>query len=286
MASQPLSRRHLLGGSAAVAAGLVGVGLTSAGAHAAEGGHADVPVFTSGGRVYVGAPPNAPLSPTEKAFSDIDGTPTMYIRDGSGVRKPATFRCTFAFYDALVAWVRRLRSLSAEAGYSGLSFITSAGAYVNKPGQHGAGTAIDIDEIGWSDGKICRPIGLDWNSSNGALRKRYYALDATLRAHFRWSLDRTYNAAHHDHIHSDFGGLPVVLGTGSSSDVGWVQASLNELMGAGLAVDKIWGPLTQGAFDTSRQRLGVTSGNPHTTTSVYRAWLDAVARKGFANQTI
>ena len=125
-------------------------------------------------------------------------------------------------------------------------------------------------------------IGQDWRSGDGALRKRYYAVDATLRAHFRWSLDHTYNAAHADHIHSDFGGLPVVLGTGSSSDVGWVQRALNEFQGAGLAEDDIWGPLTNGAFQTSRQRLGVTAGNPHTETASYRAWLDAVARKGFA----
>jgi Extensin-like protein C-terminus len=271
-----LSRRDLLRASAAggLAVGLTGSGLAGTAAHAADD------------MVYV--PPSLPYGPlaaNEKAFSNIDGTPTMYIRDGTGVRKPATFYCTFGFYDALVLWVRRLRSISASQGYPGLQFITSAGAYVNKAGQHGAGTAIDVDEISWTDGRISRMIGLDWQTSKPSeLRKRYYAVDATLRAHFRWCLDRTYNTAHHDHIHADFGGLPVILGTGSSSDVGFVQAVCNEFMNSGLAVDKIWGPLTQAAFDQSRSRLGVTSGNPHTTTSVYRAWLDAVARKGFANQ--
>lgn len=272
------SRRGLLraGTVGAIGAGLAGSGLLSTAAHAGSGDE----------MVYV--PPSLPygtLAANEKAFNNIDGTPTMYIRDGTGVRKPATFYCTFGFYDTLVLWVRRLRSVSASQGYPGLQFITSAGAYVNKAGQHGAGTAIDIDEIAWTDGRISRMIGLDWQTSKPSeLRKRYYAVDATLRAHFRWTLDRTYNSAHHDHIHSDFGGLPVILGKSSSSDVGFVQAVCNEFMNSGLAVDKIWGPLTQAAFDQSRSRLGVTSGNPHTTTSVYRTWLDAVARKGFANQ--
>lgn len=273
-----LSRRGLLraGAVGAIGAGVAGSGLLGTAAHADN----------DDGMLYI--PPSIPygvLSPTEKSFNNIDGTPTMYIRDGSGVRKPATFRCTFGFYDALVAWVQRLRSVSASQGYPGLSFLTSAGAYVNKAGQHGAGTAYDCDEIGWSDGRMSRMIGLDWQTSKPSdVRKRYYAVDATLRAHFHWCLDRTYNSAHHDHIHADFGGMPVKLNKGSSSDVGFIQAICNEFMNSGLAVDKIWGPLTQAAFDQSRSRLGVTSGDPHSSTAVYRTYLDAVARKGFANQ--
>jgi hypothetical protein len=224
-----------------------------------------------------------PMSPTEASWNEIDGVPTMYIRDGTGVRKPATFRSTFGFYATCETWVRdALRPLSAEQGYPGLSFITSAGAYVNKAGQHGAGTAVDIDEVGWTDGRISRMIGQDWRSGDSATRKRYYAVGATLRAHFHWVLDHTYNTAHHDHFHADFGSMPPRLLTGSSSDVGAIQRILNEFQGAGLAEDDIWGPLTNGAFQTSRQRLGTTAGNPHTETASYRAWLYAVARKGFA----
>lgn len=279
---RPISRRSLLHGTAAATAGLLGTGLAAGTAHAA-GGHTNAPTFRSGSELYVGSSPAArALGPAEKVFDNIDGTPTMYIRGGNG-RQPATFRCRNGFYDSLVDWVQRLRSLSSGAGYPGLEFITSAGAYVDKPGQHGNGTAIDVDEIGWTDGRMCRPIGLDWDSSDGALRKRYYALDCTLRAHFRWSLDRTYNAAHHDHIHSDFGGMPQVLGKGSSSDTGFIQALCNEFMNSGLVIDQIWGPLTQGAYEDALSRLNI-SGNPLGSVSGYQELLDAAAAKGFANQ--
>jgi hypothetical protein len=221
------------------------------------------------------------MAPDEKAFNNIDGTPTMYIRGGS--RQPATFRCTFAFYDTLVSWVRHLRSVSAAAGYGALEFITSAGAYVNKSGQHGLGTAFDLDEVQWVGGVMCRPIGRDHSNASAAVRRRYYAVDATTRTRFRWVLDAHYNAAHQDHIHMDFGGMPPLLGK-ASSDTFFVQAVCNEFMGAGLAVDGIWGPLTQAAFDESRRRLGTTSGNPHTTPSVYATWLNAVSARGFAGQ--
>lgn len=220
-------------------------------------------------------------SATEKAFDNIDGTPTYYIRDGS--HHPATFYCTFDFYDSLVLWIQRLRTISAAAGYSEVSIVTSAGAYVDKPGEHGLGQAIDVDRIDWADGTISSMIDLDWNSGDRELHKRYYAVDATLRAHFRWGLDHTYNEAHHDHFHMDFGGLPVQLSDGSTSDVGWIQAACNEFMDAGLVVDQVWGPLTQAAFDESKQRLGV-AGDPQSDAAAYVEWLDKAAAKGFANQ--
>jgi len=222
------------------------------------------------------------MAPNEKAFNNIDGTPTMYIRGGS--RQPATFSCTFGFYDSLVAWVRHLRAVSAAAGYAGLEFITSAGAYVNKPGEHGAGTAFDLDEVQWAGGTICRPIGRDHENGAAAVRRRYYAVEATTRTTFRWVLDANYNAAHQDHIHMDFGGMPPVLGTGATSDTFFVQALCNEFMGSGLAVDGAWGPLTQAAFDQSRQRLGTTTGNPHTDQGAYGQWLNAVSARGFTGQ--
>ncbi len=276
-----LTRRNLLQGTALTAAALAGGGLFAGPAHASR-------LIVGPGLEEGVMPPTqsniiTPMSPTEALWNEIDGVPTMYIRDGSGVRKPASFRSTFGFYATCETWVRdSLRPLSASQGYPGLSFITSAGAYVNKAGQHGAGTAVDIDEIGWSDGRISRMIGQDWRSGDSATRKRYYAVGATMRIHFHWVLDHTYNTAHHDHFHGDFGGpRPPVLQKGSTSDVGPAQRVLNEFQGAGLAEDDIWGPLTTAAFNTSKTRLGI-SGDPHTSSAAYRAWLEAVARKGFA----
>lgn len=223
------------------------------------------------------------MAPDEKYFEDIDGVPTMYMRSGDGVRRPAGFRCTYGFYDQLVAWVRYLKAAAAAAGpeYATMEWITSAGAYVNKSGQHGLGTAFDLDEVKFVDGPLIAPIARPQDSADPLVRRRYYALDAMSRTHFRWCLDAHYNAAHEDHIHQDFGGMPPVLSPGSSSDTRFVQGMLNEFQGAGLAVDGIWGPLTQGAFDESVDRLGY-AGDPHGSTEDYRRYLDVVAANGFA----
>lgn len=223
--------------------------------------------------------------PNSASFNSLDGVPTMYMRWGGGDTEPRqyTFRCRPNFLEALNAWVRYLKEVSAEAGpeYAEMEWITSAGAYVNKPGQHGNGTAFDLDQAKWVDGPLISPIRLDGRPNASIERqRRYYALEATVRAHFRWTLDANYNAAHHDHIHQDFGGMPPVLGTGSSSDTFFVQGMLNAFQDAGLAVDGIWGPLTQGAFDESKDRLNYT-GNPHNSTADYRGYLELVASRGF-----
>lgn len=222
------------------------------------------------------------MAPDEKYFDEIDGVPTMYMRTGDGVRRPAGFRCTYEFYDQLVSWVRYLKEAAAAAGpeYGTIEWITSAGAYVNKSGEHGRGTAFDLDEVKFLNGPLIAPISRPQDNPDPLVRRQYYALDAISRTHFRWCLDAHYNAAHHDHIHQDFGGMPPVLGKGSSSDTGFIQGMLNEFQNAGLAVDGIWGPLTQAAFDESVARLNYT-GDPHSSTADYRRYLDLVAAHGF-----
>lgn len=216
------------------------------------------------------------------SFNNIDGTPTMYMRTGDGQRYHTSFQATQGFYNALVQWIRDLRWISSDsAGYPDIEFVTSAGAYVNKPGQHGAGTAFDFDEVKWLD-RWSRPINQDHASGEIQLRRRYLALDAVVRRHFRFSLDGWYDAAHRDHIHGDFGGLPTVCQTGSRSDTVFVQASMNNFMGSGMAVDGQWGPITDGAFQESIDILGVP-GNPHTQVDAWRFWLTRCAHHGFNN---
>lgn len=217
------------------------------------------------------------------SFDEIDGVPTMYIRGGS--RETASFQCTQEFYDQLVVWVQHLKTVGAEVSsdYAEMEWITSAGAYVDKPGEHGAGTAFDLDEIQYDGGPFVSPIDRHHEASEQASRRRYYAVDAITRATFRWVLDANYNAAHEDHIHQDFGGLPVILGTDSSSDVLFIQGMLNEMQGAGLEVDGVWGPLTEEAFEDSKDNLDV-SGDPVDSGDDYVTYLEAVATKAFANE--
>lgn len=226
------------------------------------------------------------MAATEKRFNQIDGTPVYYWRwnDGTAGRNPRqlTYACTHEFYARLVAWIRDLRKVSAQNGLTGLDRIVTAGAYVNKPGQHGLGQAIDLDELRWSNWTVS-PYGRHAFSSNRAYARRYLAVDAICRRHFKWVLDAGYNAAHADHLHLDFGGGAVKLAKSSRSDTAFVQMACNAGMGSRLKVDGLWGSATQAAFAESRRRLDI-GGDPFTNTSHYRAWLGEVARCSFRNR--
>jgi hypothetical protein len=267
---QGLDRRALIGGlgAAAVAAPFIGAATAQA-AQAAQ----------TPGALALPSAMEAPQALALKTFSRIDGTPVYYWRSNRGNTSLRNWQCTQAFYDRLVVWIRDLRSLSG----ADVAFLVSAGFYVNKSGQHGQGTAMDLDLVRWAGGRQSSPLDRHHAASNRTLRRRYLAVDAVCRRRFRYVLDGWYNSAHADHIHADFGGLPTVCNKGSRSDAVFVQAMCNNFMGSGLAVDGAWGPLTQAAFDRAKSRLGIT-GNPHTDYSVWRTMMARVARHGFADQ--
>ncbi|MEV0675645.1 extensin family protein [Actinosynnema sp. NPDC050436] len=214
-------------------------------------------------------------------FSTIDGTPVYYWRSSRGDTAPRNWQATQDFHDTLVLWLRDLRSLSSALG--SVAYLVSAGFYVNKPGQHGEGTAMDLDHVRWSGGAVCSPLDRDHASGTLATRRRYLAVDAVCRRRFRYVLDGWYNADHADHVHSDFGGLPVRCLKTSEADTKFTQSLCNDFLGSGLAVDGVWGASTENAFTTAKSRLGV-GGDPHTSTAAWQAFLSAAARKGFANQ--
>jgi hypothetical protein len=225
----------------------------------------------------------APEAMSLRTFSRIDGTPVYYWRSNRGNTTLRNWQCTQAFYDRLVVWIRDLRQLSSDGGFGNVAFLVSAGFYVNKSGQHGAGTAMDLDLVRWGGGRQSAMLDQHHSSSNRTLRRRYLAVDAVCRRRFRFVLDGWYNAAHRDHIHADFGGLPTLCQKGSSSDTRFVQAMCNNFMGSGLAVDGIWGPATQRAFDQAKNRLGIT-GDPHQNLTAWRNMLARIARHGFRDQ--
>ena len=214
-------------------------------------------------------------------FSRIDGTPVYYWRSSRGDTTLRNWQATQEFYDRLVLWIRDLRSLSSA--YGSVSYLVSAGFYVNKPGQHGAGTAMDLDYVRWSGGASISPLDHHHASGTLSIRRRYLAVDAVCRRRFRYVLDGWYNSAHADHIHSDFGGLPTLCVKSSESDTKFVQAMCNNFLSSGLVVDGIWGNLTQSAFNTAKSRLGIT-GDPHSSSSVWMSMLSGVASDGFANR--
>ncbi|GAA4657218.1 hypothetical protein GCM10023347_04660 [Streptomyces chumphonensis] len=272
-----LDRRLFLGGVGAAAAGAVVAGATGGSAWAAED-----PGFEALPR-EMQAPEGDVSAQALRTFSRIDGTPVYYWRGNRGNTVLRDWRCTQGFYDRLVVWIRDLRDLSSDGGFGGVKFLVSAGFYVNRSGQHGAGTAMDLDLVRWNGGRQSSMLDGHHAASDRTLRRRYLAVDATCRRRFRYVLDGWYNSAHRDHIHADFGGLPTLCQKGSSSDTRFVQAMCNNFMGSGLAVDGIWGPNTDNAFGQAKNRLGI-SGNPHADLNAWRNMLARVARHGFRDE--
>lgn len=257
-----LSRRRLLGGAAL---GLAGV---AAGALRA-------PAWA------------APASATEARFDHLDGVALHYWRFRDGTAGQRTERRTFAssrpFHERLLVWRRDLADVAQRfGGLVGMDRIVTAGLFVDKPGQHGLGQAIDVDQVRWANGAVT-PYWREHASGNRTTVRRYLALDAVCRRHFRWVLDGRYNADHEDHLHLDFGGGTVLLDRTSRSETVFVQQVLNAHQGARLAVDGAWGPATQRAFDESLRRLGV-AGLPWVSRDAWRFWLFRVAACGFADR--
>jgi hypothetical protein len=228
----------------------------------------------------------APASATEVQFADLDGTPLHFWRFSertAGRRvEQRTFASTGAFHDRLVRWVQDLRDVAWRfGGFGEMQRIVTAGIFVEKPGQHGLGQAMDLDQVQWANGSVT-PYWREHESADPLVVRRYLALDAICRRHFRYVLDGRYNEAHADHLHMDFGGGAIRCDRASRSDTVFVQQVCNAHMDAGLAISGDWDRATNAAFTEAKRRLGV-GGDPHTSASEWRWWLFRSASCGFAD---
>jgi hypothetical protein len=128
------------------------------------------------------------------------------------------------------------------------SAVISAGAFVEKPGEHGDAEAFDLDGLIWSaPGKNWM-----WNATDyeTPLHKRYYC---GLMCHFMLTFGNVlgweYNVAHHDHIHLD-NAMPPGFRSNSHAIVTSIQATLAYVWGLPVKVDGDWGPKTVVAWKT------------------------------------
>lgn len=218
-----------------------------------------------------------------RSFSRIRGVEVYYGTQTSPLR---TWSCTSGFYGRLGDWMDTLSAWSGQAGHGPVKSIGSAGFYVNKAGQHGAGTAMDLSIVRWSGGRNSNMFNGDHASGNRTRRRRYFAVEATLRRHFRYCLDGNYNAAHANHFHVDVGGLPNRrLLHGSRADTVFVQAVANNFLGAGIAVDGVWGSRTQQEVTKLKNRLNV-SGDLQRNQAAVSKLLRGIAVHGFRDQAI
>lgn len=209
----------------------------------------------------------------EITFDIISGIPIHYARPpvatyGSrGKRSP--FRCSRVLHDTFIAC---LQELSDVCPLGPPEVVVSAGAYVNKPGQHGKGQAVDIDAIFWAERDFITDFYL--------IDKVFYlAVESVLRRHFGIVLNYLYNSAHHDHFHLDLS-TPVQFFENSKSRVLYLQASLNHIHGRGVLEDGIWGLQTAEATTEVLRGLGLQG--QITSKNTWLAYLSRTADKGFA----
>jgi hypothetical protein len=182
----------------------------------------------------------------------LDGVPLFFAR---GVDpRPQSFPIEPGFHKVLVRTVRTVRARAPES-FGRLERITTAGAFVNKPGFHGQGRAFDHDAWKFEHVNI-RPIARDHVAPEPAKRQRYWALAALMRSRSAFVLHGHFDAAHQDHIHQDNGG-PRPFTTGSEATVKLVQAICNHIFGhlPRLEIDGAFGPKSQAAARDAMQRV-------------------------------
>jgi len=212
---------------------------------------------------------------TLTAFNELAGAGLHYDRydpesgHGYGTRgKPFSPRATVDMADRLDEC---FRALFFQAPHGNADVVTSAGAYVNKPGQHGKGRAFDLDGIFWAETQL---IAIEYP----AKPHLYLAVESVLRQYFGTVLNFNYNRAHEDHFHMDLG-TSVGFNRMSKSRVEYLQASMFYVHDMQVGVDGIWGPETGSASRIVLSDLGVTGGL--STKANWLKYLDMTAAKAF-----
>ena len=183
--------------------------------------------------------------------SHISGVPIHYARAPvapyGSQGEPRRPRCVPSFYKKLQAWMDYYAKVCPLGRPT---ILVTAGMYVDKPGAHGLGRAIDIDSLWFLMHKgLPAPIITKSAPKDSG---RYLATEAVLRMFFGTVINYWTNRSHRDHWHIDDVGRYGEVGfmPDSSSEVAFVQASCLYVHGQDIGptgLDKEWGPKTRAA---------------------------------------
>lgn len=202
--------------------------------------------------------------------NEILGFVTPYEPHEDG--KTDTFYYNAAFYTRLETWFQFFRANTPVAW--GPPFqIWTYGAYNNRgdgcDSFHNLGRGFDLSRIYATDPQtgtshlVFNARYDRWRTQTGATlattRRRYFAGAASVYHHFRDTLTYLYNSSHHNHVHCDnkqSGTGNSTFGTGATSQVQHVQASLAYVWGQSVSIDGIWGPQTSAAVGRVLTRIG------------------------------
>jgi hypothetical protein len=182
------------------------------------------------------------MSRPDHSFTEIAGVPVHYDRltdprFSYGTRgQPRQWHATRSFHGKLN---KAFQELWDVCPLKKAEVITTAGAYVAKPGAHGMGRGFDIDGIFWKDKAF---ITLQYPND-----KRFYtSVEAVLRKHFGNVLGYEYNAPHRDHFHVDDLTEPSFRTT-SKARVLFLQMALTHVFERPVGIDGAIGPRTDSA---------------------------------------
>jgi hypothetical protein len=242
----PLTRRHLLG----LGAGLAAAGLAGCGSVPDLGGLA----------------PRRAESATCVPRSALDshralaGLPLVYEPD----QRRNAFRFDPVFFDRLEAWAGGLADAlpAAPEQLSTYGSWTDGGTTCDS--WHHAGRAFDLARVRLADGTEVSCRYDRWRSLDGArldeARRRYWAVAAGLHARFSYVLTYLYDAQHANHLHVDNGRS----GTGdptfsprSGVQVDAVQAVCRYLWGQPVELTGRWDAATRRAAAAVLDELGL-----------------------------
>lgn len=210
-----------------------------------------------------------------QTFTELAGIPIHYDRYdpssgyGYGTRgKPFKPRATAKMIATLQSC---FADILDQSPFGSGEVITSAGAFVDKPGHHGLGQAFDLDGVFWNQYQF---ISIEYPSAPHL----YLAIESIIRQHFGTVLNYNYNAAHQDHLHMDLGSS-VGFQRMSKSRVEYLQASLFYVHGYQVGVDGVWGPSTEKTTKIALKELDI--GNNIGAGTTWREYLKATASQAF-----
>jgi len=206
------------------------------------------------------------------SFTSLSGVPTHYAREPIALYgTPGVahkFYCIQSTADKLDAM---FNDLWARCPLGKAEVITSAGAFVEKPGWHGQGKAFDLDAIFWNGRAfVTKRFPSD--------AKFYLGVESVLRRHFGTILAYSYNGAHEDHFHLQDDGVAVGFSEARRTCVLFVQNALKHLRGVSLSINGSMDAATKTALDAWLSELGIAHLN---TVANYERFLDAVQEAGF-----
>lgn len=184
-------------------------------------------------------------------FNEIAGVPVHYDRFPPPYNY-GTRGLPYKFY-AAHGFIRKLNTCFEElwmlCPYGRAQIITSAGAYVDKPGWHGKGMAFDLDGIFWKTKDF---LGLSYSEDT----KFYLGVNSILLKHFGTVLNYNYDHSHRDHFHiQDDGYRPGFRDV--TSILVFLQPALHELFDEDMSVNGYYDSKTRMAVQRVLERLSI-----------------------------